>query len=92
MEDIMPKVLVWIIARLEEPSTWAGGGLIAMGLKASGLVSDELVVHILAAGAAIGGLLAIILPEKSLNPVPTPVPAPNPVEKVVPIKPVPKKK
>ena len=70
----MNKYLAWVLARLEEPSTWAGGGLIAIALKASGLFSDELIIHILAAGAGFGGLLAVILPEKS------------PVEKVTPTK------
>jgi hypothetical protein len=52
----------WLITRAAEPSTWAGTGVVAAVLHslAPGAVGDGL----LTLGAAIGGLLAVIVPEK----------------------------
>lgn len=52
----------WLIARAAEPSTWAGAGVVAAVVHslAPGAVGDSL----LTLGAAIGGLLAVIVPEK----------------------------
>lgn len=57
------KYLGWLLARIEEPSTWAGASIVAVGIHsiAPGALGDS----ILTVGAAIGGLLAIIVPEKS---------------------------
>ena len=60
----MPKSIKWFLARIEEPSTWAGTGILAVLLKSTGVIPGEVADHILAVGSAIGGLLAIILPEK----------------------------
>ena len=76
--DKLSKAFTWLIARVEEPSTWAGTGILAVLLKSSGIIDADLADHILAVGAAIGGLLAIILPEKPVDPVPAPTPVPAP--------------
>ncbi len=54
--------LNWLLARVEEPSTWAGAGIVAVVVHsiAPGAVGDS----ILAVGAAVGGLLAVVVPEK----------------------------
>lgn len=52
----------WIIARLREPSTYAG---IAALLGAFGLTFDDSFVQAFSAfGVAAGGLLAVILGDK----------------------------
>lgn len=55
--------LNWLLARVAEPSTWAGAGVVAAVVHsiAPGAVGDS----ILAVGAAVGGLLAVVVPEKS---------------------------
>jgi hypothetical protein len=52
----------WLVARAAEPSTWAGTGVVAALLHslAPGLLGDSL----LTLGAAIGGVLAVIVPER----------------------------
>lgn len=74
--DKLSKAFAWLLARAEEPSTWAGTGILAVLLKSSGIIDADLADHILAIGAAIGGLLAIIMPEKPVDPVPAPTPVP----------------
>jgi hypothetical protein len=56
------KYVDWILSRIEEPSTWAGGSLLAIALHtvAPGALGDA----VLAVGASIGALLAIVIPEK----------------------------
>ncbi len=61
--DKLKELLAWIVARMEEPSTWAGTGLIAFELHQLG-VSDPLVAKFLALGVAIGGVLSVVFPEK----------------------------
>jgi hypothetical protein len=53
----------WVVARIKEPSTWAGAGIVAtvVHLTFPGPLGD----NIIAMGAAFGGILAVILPEKS---------------------------
>jgi len=68
MEDIMDKVfkvLVWIADRVKEPSTWAGGGLVAVSIHTlfPGVLGDS----IIAVGVAVGGLLAIVMPETPVS-------------------------
>jgi hypothetical protein len=57
------KYVKWVLARFEEPSTWAGTGVVAMALHAviPGVLGDSL----LAFGGAFAAVLAIILPEKA---------------------------
>jgi hypothetical protein len=58
--------LSFLIARLKEPSTYAGLGLIAgaVGLQLSGVQIDA----ITDAGIAIAGAASVFLPEKSVTP------------------------
>lgn len=60
MDKVM-KVLRWLVARIEEPSTWAGTSLVAVAIHHffPGALGDS----IIALGVATGGLLAIVLPE-----------------------------
>ncbi|MBG0810597.1 hypothetical protein IY145_14590 [Methylosinus sp. H3A] len=55
----------WLLARAEEPSTWAGTGVLAAIVHsiAPGALGDG----VLAAGAALGGLIAVVAPEKKLG-------------------------
>jgi hypothetical protein len=51
----------WALARMEEPSTWAGSGLLAVTAHAYfGAAGDAAI----AALAAIGGFFAVVIPEK----------------------------
>lgn len=59
----MNKAFVWVVARMEEPSTWAGTGILAFALSQAGIPTN-LAQAILALGVAVGGVLAIVLPEK----------------------------
>ena len=58
----MEKLKIYLLARLEEPTTYAGGGVLATMIMA--VLPEHLGSAILGAMAAIGALLAIILPEK----------------------------
>lgn len=58
----MSNAFAWIIARLKEPSTWAGIGSI---VTAAGFaIRPDLWQEIASVGMGIGGLLAVILNEK----------------------------
>lgn len=61
--DKAKTIVKWVLARLEEPSTWAGGSaaVVAVHILFPGALGDSLV----AALAAIGGVLAIVYPEKA---------------------------
>lgn len=52
----------WLSARMAEPSTWAGTGVVAALVHslAPGLLGDSL----LTLGAALGGVLAVVVPER----------------------------
>ncbi|WP_244594601.1 hypothetical protein [Methylosinus sporium] len=58
----IPSIFVRIIDRAIEPSTWAGTGVLAAVVHsiAPGALGDG----VLAAGAAICGLIAIVAPER----------------------------
>jgi hypothetical protein len=64
MPSSLSNVFRFLLARVEEPSTWAGAGIVATIVHsiAPGALGDG----VLALGAAIGGLLAVLVPEKSL--------------------------
>jgi len=51
----------WVLARLKEPSTWAGLSGLFMALGLSEAVVNELAT----AGAAVAGLIAVVLSEKN---------------------------
>ncbi|MBY6239763.1 hypothetical protein [Methylosinus sp. Sm6] len=57
-----PTAWSWLAARMAEPSTWAGTGVVAalVHSAAPGLLGDSL----LTLGAAIGGVLAVVVPER----------------------------
>lgn len=55
----MSSVLNWIVARLKEPSTWAGIGAVAAAVGASVSSNSSLWA------AAAAGLIAALTPEKS---------------------------
>ncbi|ATQ70215.1 MULTISPECIES: hypothetical protein [Methylosinus] len=52
----------WLAARMAEPSTWAGTGVVAALAHsiAPGVLGDSLITL----GAAIGGVLAVVVPER----------------------------
>lgn len=56
------KASSWLRARAAEPSTWAGAGVV--GTLVHSLAPGALGDGVLALGAAAGGLLAVIVPEK----------------------------
>ncbi|WP_018264311.1 MULTISPECIES: hypothetical protein [Methylosinus] len=61
----LSSAYAWLLARVEEPSTWAGTGVVAAIVHsvAPGALGDG----VLAAGAALGGLIAIVAPEKAAD-------------------------
>jgi hypothetical protein len=57
----LEKDASWIAARLQEPSTWAGLGML---LGVAGVVLPPDLAHaVQVAGTALGGLLAVVLKE-----------------------------
>jgi hypothetical protein len=55
------KLGQWVLARMEEPSTWAGTGVLAVTAHACfGAAGDAAI----AVFAAIGGFFAVVIPEK----------------------------
>jgi len=63
------KSLQWVVARIKEPSTWAGASIVAVVVHQTfpGPMGDS----ILALGAAVGGILAVVMPE-TVTPATTP--------------------
>jgi len=61
-KQIINKIIVYVLARWEEPSTWAGTGIVSMAIIA--WLGPSLGGSIITALAAVGGVLAIVLPEK----------------------------
>ena len=57
----LKSVGAWMLARLEEPSTWAGGSVLALAIHAAfpGALGNAIIALLASAGA----LLAIIIPE-----------------------------
>lgn len=53
----------WVLARIEEPSTWSGTGIAAVVLAQ--FLPPDLLHAVLTTLGSIGALLAIVLPEKS---------------------------
>jgi hypothetical protein len=60
----IPAWLNWLLARLKEPSTWSGAGVVAM--VAHQFLPSAIADAALVAGAAVGGLLAVLIPEKAV--------------------------
>jgi hypothetical protein len=58
----MNAVISWIIARVSEPSTWAGTGIIATAIHAvlPGAIGDAALTVI----QAVAGLAAVVASEK----------------------------
>lgn len=52
----------WLLARLEEPSTFAGGGMVASALV--GIFGPDQGMNIAHALLLVGGIVAIWMPEK----------------------------
>ncbi|WP_036296840.1 hypothetical protein [Methylosinus sp. PW1] len=59
----LSSAYAWLRSRVVEPSTWAGTGVVAAIVHslAPGALGDG----VLATGAALGGLIAIVAPEKA---------------------------
>jgi hypothetical protein len=51
----------WLLARMEEPSTWAGSGVLAVAAHAYFGVAGDAAIALL---SAIGGFFAVVIPEK----------------------------
>jgi hypothetical protein len=58
-------MLNWIIARLMEPTSYAGIGMVLAAVGVA--VSPELAQHIQTLGLGIGGLLAFFLKERGAS-------------------------
>ena len=58
----MQKSYTWLIARLQEPSSWMGicGFVTALGVYMSPEMKDQIVMF----GVAVGSFLAFVLKEK----------------------------
>jgi len=59
----MDVVITWLIARLKEPSTWAGTGLIASAVH--NYIPGSMGDNIISTLQGLGGILAVLLEEKS---------------------------
>ena len=58
---MMLTIVKWAVARLKEPSTWAGFA----GLAAAAGISGEVYHSVAAVGVALAALAAMLLAEKS---------------------------
>jgi hypothetical protein len=56
-------IILWVVARLEEPSTWAGVAALVGSMSFLPNASVEAQV-VSAVGVAIAGALAVVFPEK----------------------------
>lgn len=59
----MDRFVDWIIARLKEPTTYAGTGILALVIQ-NVVLSPELADALVRALPAICGILAVLLKEK----------------------------
>ena len=59
----MGSIVSFLIDRLKEPSTWAGIGTLLTGVGIA--LKPELWQAITAVGLTVGGLLAVLIPEKT---------------------------
>ena len=52
----------WVVARLKEPSTWSGAGVVSLVIHQiwPGVLGDS----VLNVAAAIGGVIAILMSER----------------------------
>ncbi len=56
-------IILWVAARLEEPSTWAGfAALVGSMSFVPNATADAQIVSVV--GVAIAGALAVVVPEK----------------------------
>ena len=58
----MTKFFHYVLARVEEQSTWSGTGVVSLALTIAHL-SPDLTSRLLLLGAAFGGVMKIVLPE-----------------------------
>ena len=58
-----PAWFNWLLARLKEPSTWSGAGVVA--IVAHQFLPGAIADATLTVGAAIGGLVAVLVPESA---------------------------
>ena len=64
MKSLLENFVVrWLLVRAEEPSTWSGTSTLAVAMLLLH-TPGPLETAILTFGAALGGLLSIVLPEK----------------------------
>jgi hypothetical protein len=54
---------MFVLQRLKEPSTWAGMSMLLLAFGVPAGLAESLVQT----GAALGGLAAVLLPERSTN-------------------------
>ncbi len=57
-------IILWVVARLEEPSTWAGFAAVIGSMSFLPNASAEAQI-VSAVGVAIAGALAVVFPRKS---------------------------
>ena len=62
MDAKLADAFHWALARLEEPSTYAGGGVLAVLAHTYFGATGDALVGVL---AAVGGLLAVVVPERT---------------------------
>ncbi len=63
---MMSPIVTYVVARLREPSTWAGLSTMLIGFKV--LPNDPSTATTLTTiGVALGGVLAAIFPEGTVN-------------------------
>ncbi len=65
-------LLGWLGARLKEPSSYAGLGIILMAMHLS--IPPDVVKSITYIGMGVGGILAVVFPENKATPSAPPVP------------------
>lgn len=68
----MDKIVTFLIARLKEPSTWAGVAVFLGLFGVSDEFSNRLATNGAVIAAAIGSLIAVFLPSPNKNPTDSP--------------------
>ncbi len=65
MKERTIRLLAWLRARLREPATYAGIGVVAIALGRK--IPDEWMAAIAVIGGGLAGVLAVVLPETGGN-------------------------
>lgn len=64
MQSVLSIVIMWVLGRMREPSSWAGIAALISGANL-GIDAASATQALVAIGSAVAGLIAIVVREKT---------------------------